>query len=637
MNCSEGTIISGDGRVYAMEDYYHEIQSGESYDGQCWTKYEDTEIIDDGRVVKSPVMQSHMPEEQMLFIKTKTGHSLLVQGNHPIWIYDEVGNSCVKEGFDVVPGDRLKIDRSILKNNDKVDAPFNPYYIGRFLADGCLRYGNGRATYDGIPVAAIVTGADLEIQLKTYEALMGKGVTYPKDIQVYSLKFAAFVQDIVRGRGARNKRLQPGFNLWRIEDLEKVLAGFIDGDSTCFIKDNSTVAKIYTSSYLILQQMEIICALLGIRFTPAVVSKRPLQKTPAFCAELRFKHAGVYNHSIKLQRIRFMPSPYVIKHEEFEPIIYVKRMWMWDKPVWDVKTETEGFTCGMIRNHNSFHTGGTATTKGQVGGFARIDQLLSLPKIVVGSAALAPISGTIKKITKGLAGGFDVMVGEKLVHVAKDLPLKVSVGQKVEAGDPLSEGVIKPQDLVKLKGMRVAQSYISNELQKAYADQGQRIHGKVFETIVRSLGNTTKVMNNSSDHSFIPGDVAPYNVVMNHNKNLNVVVPVDEATGQKLLDPQGTLKSGHILGEKDILYLKARGLKEVAISKDPIIHAPLLKGMSALPLLKRNWMANLGYRYLAKNLQLGAGQAWTSDLADYHPIPAFAYGETFGKGKEGRY
>jgi len=286
---------------------------------------------------------------------------------------------------------------------------------------------------------------------------------------------------------------------------------------------------------------------------------------------------------------------------------------------------------------NSFHSGGTATTKGQAGGFARINQLLQLPKIVVGAAALAPVSGKVKKIVKGLAGGFDVTVGDQTVHVEKDLPLKVSIGQVVEAGDPLSEGVIKPQDLVKHKGMKAAQGYIASELQKAYSDQGVRIHAKIFETVVRSLGNTTKVLNNSKDSDFIPGDVAPYTVVDNHNKNLNAVVPLNEAEGKKLLDSHGELRSGHILDGKDVAYLKSKGVKEIAIVKDPIIHAPLLKGMSTLPLLKRNWMANLGYRYIAKNLQEGAGQGWKTDLSDYHPIPAFAFGETFGKGEEGKY
>ena len=79
------------------------------------------------------------------------------------------------------------------------------------------------------------------------------------------------------------------------------------------------------------------------------------------------------------------------------------------------------------------------------------------------------------------------------------------------------------------------------------------------------------------------------------------------------------------------------GHTEVEIDKEPLQHAPLLKSVHALPLLKRNWMSALGYRNLAKALTEGASQGWDTDTHDYHPIPAFAQGTTFGKGKDGKY
>lgn len=285
---------------------------------------------------------------------------------------------------------------------------------------------------------------------------------------------------------------------------------------------------------------------------------------------------------------------------------------------------------------NSFHTGGTAGGP-SASGYGRINQLLQLPKVVVGSASLAPLSGKISKITKGLAGGYDVVVGDKTVHISKGLTLKVHVGQQVDAGDPLSDGAIKPQDLVKLKGMKEAQNYIASELQEAYKAQGQTINRKIFETVVRSLGNTTRVLNNPKDSDHLPGDVISYTVAEHHNANLEIDSPIDEAAGFKLAVGVEGFKAGHLITPEDVKLMKARGVHAVRVTRDPIVHAPFLKGMSTLPLLKRNWMSALGYRYLAKNLVEGAGQGWTTDLADYHPVPAFAHGETFGQGKEGKY
>jgi hypothetical protein len=151
------------------------------------------------------------------------------------------------------------------------------------------------------------------------------------------------------------------------------------------------------------------------------------------------------------------------------------------------------------------------------------------------------------------------------------------------------------------------------------------------------VGNTTKVMNSSPDHDHLPGDIIPYTVATDYNQNLKVKTPLANAVGRKLAEASAEFRAGHELEPRDILILRSKGINEVMIQKDPIVHAPVLKGISTLPLLRRDWMAALGYRYLAKNLVEGAGQAWTTDLSDYHPIPAFAYGATFGKGKEGKY
>jgi len=286
---------------------------------------------------------------------------------------------------------------------------------------------------------------------------------------------------------------------------------------------------------------------------------------------------------------------------------------------------------------NTFHTGGAAGTGADVGGYKRIDQLLKLPKTVVGAATLSPINGRITKIEKGLAGGYDVYVNDKNSYVSQGRNLKVKVGDLVEAGDPLSDGVIKPQDLVKHKGMLPAQEYIVDELHKAYKGQGVKLHRKVFETVVRSLGNTTQVLNNPKESGFLPGDVAPYTVVTAYNDNLEQEIPIDQAVGMKLAKTYGTFLPGRELSDKDVRALKTTGVKTVVIKKDAIKHAPMLKSVTALPLMRKNWMSALGYRNLARALVEGAGQSWSTDLEDHHPIPAFAHGATFGKGKDGKY
>ena len=286
---------------------------------------------------------------------------------------------------------------------------------------------------------------------------------------------------------------------------------------------------------------------------------------------------------------------------------------------------------------NSKHTGGVAGSGVSVGGYQRINQLLQLPKTLVSADPLSPLSGRVTKIQPGIAGGFDVWIETTKVHVPQGNKLVVALGTNVKRGDHLSDGVIRPQDLVKYRGMAAAQDYITSELKNAYKAQGQTLHRKTFETVVRSLGNSTQVLNNPKDTGHLPGDVISYTVAEAHNADLTHLRPVEEAEGYKLSAGVSRFAKGHELTATDVKVLKGLGIKEVAVEKDAIVHAPFLKGMGLVPLLKKNFMAALGYRHIEKNLVEGASQGWKSDTSDYHPVPAYAQGISFGKGKEGKY
>ena len=286
---------------------------------------------------------------------------------------------------------------------------------------------------------------------------------------------------------------------------------------------------------------------------------------------------------------------------------------------------------------NSKHTGGVAGTGASVGGYQRINQLLQLPKTLVSADPLSPLSGRVTKIQPGIAGGFDVWIETTKVHVPQGNKLVVALGTNVKRGDHLSDGVIRPQDIVKYRGMAAAQDYITSELKNAYKAQGQTLHRKTFETVVRSLGNSTQVLNNPRDTGHLPGDVISYTVAEAHNADLTHLRPVEEAEGYKLSAGVSRFAKGHELTAMDVKVLKGLGIKEVAVEKDAIVHAPFLKGMGLVPLLKKNFMAALGYRHIEKNLVEGASQGWKSDTSDYHPVPAYAQGISFGKGKEGKY
>jgi DNA-directed RNA polymerase subunit beta' len=282
----------------------------------------------------------------------------------------------------------------------------------------------------------------------------------------------------------------------------------------------------------------------------------------------------------------------------------------------------------------TFHSGGVSTGAPQASGFERINQLLKMPKYVASEAALAAADGKVTKIGKSPAGGVIVHVGDHEHISAPGLTASVKVGDTVKRGDALTNGVLKPQELLKYKGMRAAQDYIVDELKKTYESQGVPIHRKIFETVIRSVANGTRVIAAPGHTDFVPGDVIPFTTAVHYNETRKLDVPADEAVGYHLTEAVGKLPAFHEVTEKDVPYLRAMGYNRLHVVKEPLVHSPLLKSVVDVPMFRKDWMAQLGYRYIKKGLTEGAAQGWKSNVEGTHPVPAFAYGASFGKKKE---
>jgi DNA-directed RNA polymerase subunit beta' len=74
----------------------------------------------------------------------------------------------------------------------------------------------------------------------------------------------------------------------------------------------------------------------------------------------------------------------------------------------------------------------------------------------------------------------------------------------VEAGDPLTEGPINPHELLRVKGAEAVQSYLTQEVQRVYRNQGVDINDKHIEVIIRQMMRKVKV-DNPGDTGLLPG------------------------------------------------------------------------------------------------------------------------------------
>ena len=92
-----------------------------------------------------------------------------------------------------------------------------------------------------------------------------------------------------------------------------------------------------------------------------------------------------------------------------------------------------------------------------------------------------------------------------LYEVPAGKHLRVHEGDRVRAGDRLTEGPVNPHDILRIKGPRAVQEYLLNEVQEVYRLQGVRINDKHIGVIVRQMLQKVRVTN-PGDTDFLEGE-----------------------------------------------------------------------------------------------------------------------------------
>ena len=228
----------------------------------------------------------------------------------------------------------------------------------------------------------------------------------------------------------------------------------------------------------------------------------------------------------------------------------------------------------------TFHMGGSASEKDITQGLPRVEELFEVrePK---GQATMSEIEGTAfiskpnskeyiiriegqdvgrdvvalpKNVQSSIKDGEHVMVGETLfvssdgeavkaknpgiARVSKDqivvvhesdnvreyavpaqYSLLVKEGDLVSRGQPLTEGSLNPVLVMELRGTEEAQKYIVREVQAIYISQGQNIHDKHIEVIVRQMFSKVRI-SDPGDSDLIIGDMMDKSRLQEINEEL---------------------------------------------------------------------------------------------------------------------
>jgi len=122
---------------------------------------------------------------------------------------------------------------------------------------------------------------------------------------------------------------------------------------------------------------------------------------------------------------------------------------------------------------------------------------------------------------------------ERVYELPATARLRVEDGQKVRAGDQLTEGALNPHRLLAILGREAAQMYLLEQVQAVYRSQGVNIHDKHIEMILRQMFRMVRVKS-TGDTDLLPGQLVDRLAFEDVNRQVSARGGMT-ATGQPVL------------------------------------------------------------------------------------------------------
>lgn len=241
------------------------------------------------------------------------------------------------------------------------------------------------------------------------------------------------------------------------------------------------------------------------------------------------------------------------------------------------------------------------------GGLPRVTELFEARQMA-DAAVVSEIDGTVQFGEKK-RGYQEVYVTAldgvtvKTYQVPLTKHLVVGENDYVRSGDPLSDGQISPQDILRIKGAYAVQSYVVNEIQEVYRLQGVKINDKHIEAIVRQMMQKVSVLQ-SGDTDFLEGDL----VDKFHFESVN-----DELFDKFMVLDGGDsfLQKGQIIDRKQLRDVSAEakrnGVREPEVREAvAAVAEPVLLGITQASLVTDSFISAASFQETTKVLTLAA-------------------------------
>jgi DNA-directed RNA polymerase subunit beta' len=279
------------------------------------------------------------------------------------------------------------------------------------------------------------------------------------------------------------------------------------------------------------------------------------------------------------------------------------------------------------------HTGGQVASAGQGRAFDVIRQLVKVPKTFRGGAVVSERDGKVDNIEKAHQGGHYIDVAGTKHYVLPDYDLLVRKGAIIEAGQPLSTGIVNPSDVARLRGLGEGRKFLSDSLRATFLADGQKVNKVHMESLAKSLLTYMRVDDDKFLDDHVPGDVITDTKAQKYYNPKSVVSPTKKAVGRYLAKPYMHLEAGVKIKPTMAKALNDHGYKDIEVTDEPAPFSPIMVRLDDAPSYKPNWVARLYSTQLKKKLLGATQQAEKAPIHGKEWVPSFIVGQRFGRPK----
>jgi len=260
-----------------------------------------------------------------------------------------------------------------------------------------------------------------------------------------------------------------------------------------------------------------------------------------------------------------------------------------------------------------------------------INQFVESPEEFKERAAVAPASGHVEEIKDAPQGGSLIRIGGKDVYVPIDREVTVSVGDSLEAGDPMSDGLVDVEDVLNHRGLGSARRYWAERLGRIAGASGAGMDARNFEMLAKGVVDHIE-LDDPVEEGFLPDDRVRYSRWMKRRQ----IGPVSrlktkDAVSKVLEQPALHYTVGTKLTPRMVERLEKTGYNDVFVSdKDPGFK-PLFIRLQQVAATDDDWLASLGGSYLGAQIEQGVTRAQDTNIeSNPNPAPRLAVGTGYG-------